>query len=107
VIRGTKDVMPADPAGQELLDPSRAAVPDGDAPASGIAARVSPTVSPAGAPPASAASGSQKTVTTPSTVRRINVADTTAEVRSVAGAVGAAGDFVFGGAAIGRSISKS
>jgi hypothetical protein len=99
--------MPADPAGQELPDASTDAVLPGDAPASGIAACVSPTVSAAGAPPASAASGSQKTVTTPSTVRRINVAVTTAEVRSGPDADGAAGGFVFGGAAIGRSISKS
>ena len=114
MIRGTKDVIPEDPRGQELVDPSSATpagavVPalgtDGDAtdPASAAGPRDSPTDSAAGAPTASAASGSQNTVTTPSNVSKINVDVTTVEVRS---ALAGAGDGLpFFDPAIGRSIS--
>jgi hypothetical protein len=80
---------------------------DGDAvaavPASFENPRVSATESADGAPTARAVSGSQNTVTTPSTVSKINVAVTTAEVRSgrAAGAGGMDG-LIFGVAGIGR-----
>jgi hypothetical protein len=78
------------------------------APASPVAPRGSETPSVEGEPRASAASGSQKIVTTPSAVRRINVVVTTAEVRSER-AIGDAGEdgLALGFAAIGRSINTS
>lgn len=91
-------------------------VTDGEAadptPPSMELACVSPTDSPAGPAPASAARGSQNTVTTPRTVSEINVQVTTVDVRSPDAEAPdgfpepeAGGDaFAFGGAAIGRSI---
>ena len=73
-----------------------------------LAPRGSETPSVEGEPTASAVSGSQKIVTTPSAVRRINVVVTTAEVRSER-AIGDAGEdgLALGFAAIGRSINTS
>jgi hypothetical protein len=118
VIRGT-NVMPADPRGQELLDPSMgppvgpaAPLTDGAAagtrPPSADGARASPIESDVGAPMASAVSGSQNTVTTPSTVSKINVPVTIDEVRSqVRSGARADGGLAFGVAAIGGSIDTS
>ena len=70
--------------------------------------RVSATDSAGGAPTARAVSGSQNTVITPSAVSKINVAVTTAEVRSGrAAAAGGVDGLVFGVAGIGRSINTS
>jgi hypothetical protein len=99
---GAPDVAP-DLAGAADAGALRAA-----APPSLVAPRGSETPSVEGEPTASAVSGSQKIVTTPSAVRRINVVVTTAEVRS-ARAIGDAGEdgLALGFAAIGRSINTS
>ena len=122
MIRGT-NVMPADPRGQELLDASMAPPvglaapltdggPAGSRPPSAVGVRASPIESEAGAPRASAVSGSQNTVTTPSTVSKINVPVTIDEVRSDArsdprSGARADGGLAFGVAAIGGSIDTS
>ncbi|HEV3031985.1 MAG TPA: hypothetical protein VG319_10120 [Polyangia bacterium] len=89
-----------------------APVSDGDdvaaVPPSPEPPRVSATDSADGAPAARAVSGSQNTVIMPSAVSKINVAVTTAEVRS--GRAAGAGDvdgLVFGVAGIGRNINTS
>ena len=118
MIRGT-NVMPADPRGQELLDASMAPPvglaapltdggPAGSRPPSAVGVRASPIESEAGAPRASAVSGSQNTVTTPSTVSKINVPVTIDEVRSgLRSGARADGGLAFGVAAIGGSIDTS
>ena len=77
----------------------------GTRPPSAVGVRASPIESVAGAPSASAVSGSQNTVTTPSTVSKINVPVTIDEVRSeVRSDARADGGLAFGVAAIGGSI---
>ena len=81
----------------------------GTRPPSAVGVRASPIESAAGAPKASAVSGSQNTVTTPSTVSKIKVPVTIDEVRSDArsetrSAARADGGLAFGVAAIEGSI---